>query len=364
MKTRHLIIFAQSVAIIFIGCLFILAARERARANTVTAFSNYSSDWPDAWRAPVEHQAIDVLGRLLSSPEADPELVRAALTVMRKSHRWQTMANDIRGQMSGQLRVTLETVIKDRDWNRARVAWELLVLIEPDTLDLYRERIIAFGGDRSALIEAVQLAATNVQEATDMATADAALSELGRAWNMMLAPMNGQTLPWLAYQMPAMANAEGSARRAILQYHRRLLEPYGVLTDGDYGQTLPDQAMIDWLSRKARNVNAEDPRHRERLEQFQRIQRQYALDLRVEPVVATATRIAVRHEALPWSAIIPGLGIAIALLGGLIGAGLRFRRGPLPIDVNAETMENVEPIDLDTDAETKSRSAAAITDVG
>ena len=360
MKTRYLIILARSIAIILIGSLLILAARERARANALTSFSKYSENWPDAWRAPVEHQAVDVLGRLLSSPEDDPELVRAALEVMRRSRNWQAMAND----MSGQLRATLDTLLKNRDFNRARVVWELFAFIELDHLDLYRERIIAVGGDRTALIEAVQLAATNLLEASDMATADAALSELGKAWDTMLAPMNGQALPWLAYEMPAITNAEGSARRAILQHHRRLLEPYGVLIDGEYGQTLPDQAMIDWLSRKARMVNAEDPRHRERLEQFQHIQRQHTSELALEPVVAIATRIAVRHDALPWSAIIPGLSIAIVLLGGLIGAGLRFRRGPLPIDMNAETMENVEPIDLDTDAETKSRSAASITDVG
>ena len=360
MKTRHLIVLARSIAIVLIGTLLILAARERARSNAVTAFSNYRSAWPDAWRAPVEHQAIDVLGRFLSAPEADPELVQAALTVMRSSRSWPAMANDI----GGQLRVTLETVLTERDWERARVVWELFVLTEPDHLDLYRERIFALGGDRRTLIAALELAVTHLQEAPEMNAADVALSELDKAWDSMLAPMNGQTLPWLVYQMPAIMRAEEKARSAIRHYQRRLLEPYGVLIDGEYGQTLPDQAMIDWISDKAQNVNAEDPRQRERLEQFQRIQRHHAVDMSVEPVVAIATRIALRHDDLPWSAIIPGLGIAMVLLGGLIGAGLRFKRGPLPIDVNAETMENVQPIDLDTDAETKSRSAAAITDVG
>ena len=51
--------------------------------------------------------------------------------------------------------------------------------------------------------------------------------------------------------------------------------------------------------------------------------------------------------------------------GGLAYALARLARGPLPVDVNAETMENVEPIDLDTDAETRGgRSSASITDVG
>ena len=63
-----------------------------------------------------------------------------------------------------------------------------------------------------------------------------------------------------------------------------------------------------------------------------------------------------------------GLLIVVAVVGSLV-AGLWFAltrlvRGPMLVDVNAETMENVEPIDLDTDAETKSRSSASITDVG
>ncbi len=360
MKTRHLIALMQSLGVIVIGCLLILAAGARARANAMIAFSNYRSDWPDAWRAPVEHQAVDVLGKLLPTPGSDLELVRAALGVMRDSASWKSMANDIRTQLRG----SLDTLIKKRDLSGIRVVWELFALTDPDNRELYHERIIALGGDRTAAAEAVHSAAARLREAVNGSAADVALIQLGESWDAMLAPLDGQPLPWLARLSPVIMRAETEARSAVLRHHRQLLEPYGVPAEGDYGQTVPNQAMIDWLSRTAQSVNAADPEKRKRMEHFQYIQRQHTMDLPLEPVVAIATRIAVRHDALPWSAIIPGLGIAFVLIGGLIGAGLRFRRGPLPIDVNAETMENVEPIDLDTDAETRSRSAAAITDVG
>ena len=360
MKSRHLIALLQALGVIVFGCLLILAAGARARANAMAAFSNYRSDWPDAWRAPVEHQAVDVLGRLLPNPGADLELVRAALGVMRESATWKSMANDIRSQLRG----ALDVVIKKRDVDGIRVVWELFALTDPDNLESYREQIIALGGDRTVAAAAVQAAAGRLNETTNGSAADLALIQLGESWDAMLAPLDGKPLPWLARLSPVILGAEAEARSAVLRHHRHLLEPYGVPAEGDYGQTVPDQAMIDWLSRTAQSVNAADPDKRKRMEHFQHIQRQHATDLPLEPVVAIATRIALRHDALPWSAIIPGLSIALVLIGGLIGAGLRFRRGPLPIDVNAETMENVEPIDLDTDAETRSRSAAAITDVG
>ena len=360
MKTRHLIVLMQSLGVIVIGCLLILAAGARARDNAMIAFSNYRSDWPDAWRAPVEHQAVDVLGRLLPTPGSDLELVRGALGVMRDSASWKSMANDIRTQLRG----SLDTLIKKRDLSGIRVVWELFTVTDPDNLEPYRQRIIALGGDRTAVAVAAQSAAARLREAVNGSAADVALIQLGESWDAMLAPLDGQPLPWLARLSPIIMRAEAEARSAVLRHHRQLLEPYGVPAEGDYGQTVPDQAMIDWLSRTAQSVNAADPEKRKRIEHFQFIQRQHAVDLPLEPVVAIATRIAVRHDAFPWSAIILGLGIAFVLIGGLIGAGLRLRRGPLPIDVNAETMENVEPIDLDTDAETRSRSAAAITDVG
>jgi len=161
-----------------------------------------------------------------------------------------------------------------------------------------------------------------------------------------------------------VADAEQLAQEALSLQRRLLLEPYGVKRDAAYGMMQPDPGMIEWLDAQARTVNANEPGRRERLERIDDLLHDHPLDGDEEPVVLVATRIALRHHVLPWPAIALGLVVLLVLIGGLARALLRLRRGPLPIDVNAETMENVEPIDLDTDAETRSRSSASITDVG
>jgi len=359
MKARRLLLVVQVLAVLLAGCLLILAAEARARGNALTAFANFRPVWPDAWRAPVEHQAVEVLGRLLSAPETDPELARAALGVMRQSSSWTAMAP----QVSSQLRGVLEARLAEGADERLRTAWELFALSDPPDLDLYRERIIALGGDRSALADNVSQAVMRLRTA-DPAMAEAILDELSSEWAALLGPFAGRQLPWLARLSPAIVDAESSAQEAVLHHRRRLLEPYGLRLDATYGRMQPDHAMIDWLDHQAREVNASDDVRRTRLAQVDLLIRRHAAGIDEEPVVEVATRIALRHHALPWSALVVGLGVLAVLGAGLVRALLRLRRGPLPIDVNAETMENVEPIDLDTDAETRSRSSGSITDVG
>ncbi len=360
MSERRLIAAAQVLGLILVGTLLIVAAGARARSNTLTAFANYRGAWPDAWRAPVEHQAMEVLARLLPAPEADAELARAAMGVMRHSSSWAAMAPGIQTRLRGVLdgRLAEGSAIE-----RMRVVWEMFALSEPGDLEAYRERITALGGDRSAQAETLLQAARHLR-GSDPAAASAAVQGLSQAWEALLAPLDGQPLPWLARLAPAIVSAELAAQEALLHHRRRLLEPYGVRPEATYGQLQPDLAMIDWLDHQARSVNAADPSHRARLEQVDTVMRLHDTGTDDEPVVAISTRIALRHQVLPWPALLLGLGILGLLGGGLLHAFLRLRRGPLPIDVNAETMENVEPIDLDTDAETRSRSAAAITDVG
>lgn len=361
MKARRLIGVLQVLALLLIGVLLIVGANGRARANTLTSFASYRAAWPDAWRAPVEHRAVEVLARLLSAPDADPEMVRAAMGVMRQSSSWPAMADSIRSQLRGVLDAYL---LGGQGTQRARIAWELFALSQPADLESYRERIIALGGDRTAQAGALQQAARRVREAADPAALDAALTELTGAWERVLAPLDGRPLPWLARQSAVIADAEQAAQEALVFQRRSLLEAYGVKRDASYGMLQPDPGMIAWLDSQARTVNATEPDRRERLERVTGLLRQHPAEGDEEPVVLVATHIALRHHVLPWSAIGLGLAVLAVLVGGLVRALLRLRRGPLPIDVNAETMENVEPIDLDTDAETRSRSSASITDVG
>lgn len=361
MKARRLVLVLQMLGLVLIGVLVIAAAGGRARANTMTSFASYRATWPDAWRAPIEHRAVEVLGRLLTTPDADPELLRAAMGVMRQSSSWPGMADSIRAQLRGVLDTFLVTGDGGR---RSRIAWELFALSQPPDLEAYRERIIALGGERTSQADALRKAAERLRQAAGTEALDLALTDLAAAWDDLLAPREGRPLPWLARQSPVVADAEQLAQEALSFQRRLLLEPYGVKREVSYGMMQPDPAMIGWLDTQARAVNANEPDRRERLERVVALLRQHPIEGTEEPVVLVATRIALRHHVLPWPAIGLGLAVLLVLIGGLIHALWRLRRGPLPIDVNAETMENVEPIDLDTDAETRSRSSASITDVG
>lgn len=361
MKARRLILVLQMLGLLLIGVLVITAAGGRARANAMTSFASYRATWPDAWRAPVEHRAVEVLARLLTTPDTDPELLRAAMGVMRQSNSWSGMADGIRAQLRGVLDTYLVTGDGGR---RSRIAWELFALSQPPDLEAYRERIIALGGERTSQAEALRSAAGRLRQASGAETFDLALTDLTTAWDGLLAPRDGRPLPWLARQSAAVADAEQLAQEALSFQRRLLLEPYGVKREVSYGMMQPDPAMIGWLDTQARTVNASEPDRRERLERVAGLLHQHPTEGDEEPVVLVATRIALRHHVLPWPAIGLGLAVLLVLIGGLVRALLRLRRGPLPIDVNAETMENVEPIDLDTDAETRSRSSASITDVG
>ncbi len=361
MKARRLILVLQMLALLVVGVLVITAAGGRARANALTSFAAYRASWPDAWRAPVEHRAVEVLARLLTSPDSDPELVRAAMGVMRQSSSWSAMADTIRSQLRGVLDAYLMTGDGSQ---RVRIAWELFALSQPADLEIYRERIIGLGGERVFQAEQMRKAADRLRLVPATDEFDTALADLTTAWEALLAPLEGRSLPWLARQAPVVADAEQVAQEALSLQRRVLLEPYGVKRDAAYGMMQPDPGMIEWLDAQARTVNANEPGRRERLDRVDALLREHPTDSDEEPVVLVATRIALRHHVLPWPAVGLGIAVLVVLLGGLARALLRLRRGPLPIDVNAETMENVEPIDLDTDAETRSRSSASITDVG
>ena len=312
-------------------------------------------------RAPVEHRAVDVLGRLLVQPQDDSELAMAALTVIRSSQSWAAMAP----QIHSQLRAVMDVRLQDQFVSLAaiRPVYDLLEASEYPEINSYRERIIALSGDRQPLVAAVQEAIVKLQMSEE-ATADAALEQLDQAWIALRQPIDGHELNWLAQEMAAIAGVELQASTALDRYIRRLLEPFGISKDAQYGQSIPDQAMVEWLDRQAQVVVANNFVARDRLRHAAGILRRHHAQYVHDPVVAIAVAIASRHHQVPLSGILIGLFTLMSLVGGMLYALVRLRRGPTLIDVNAETMQNVEPIDLDTDAETRSRSSASITDVG
>jgi hypothetical protein len=361
-KPRRALHLAQAALALLAVVGLVVASGERARDNALTSFRHYRADWEDAWRAPVEHRAVEALGQLLSHPDRDPELAEAALAVMRRSPSWFAMGPDICSQIKGWLDVRLAQPGVGGD--ELRPAYELLTLAESDDLDAYRQRIAALAGDRSAEAAGLAAAAQRLQDHAGSADGDRALEALTAAWTRLRAPAGGHPLNWLAKELPVVATAEQAASEAAVAHLRALLEPYLGKAAGSYGETLPDEAMLAWLDRQAAEVNRARPQQRERLRQVRMVVASFAPRYHFEPVVDIACATALRYHGVPGGGVAVGLLVAIALVAGLWFAILRLVRGPMPVDVNAETMENVEPIDLDTDAETRSRSSASITDVG
>jgi hypothetical protein len=366
-RTRHLVPVGQLVLVAVVIALVAWTAQERTRQDVLTAFHNYRPDWDDAWRAPVEHRAVDALGRLLATPDRDPEMAEAALAVMRRSPSWFAMGPEVGNQLKGWLDARLDPkhAAFTGDGDALRPAYDLLVLAEAEDADLYRQRIAALAGDRSERAAALTAASAELQDHLADAQADAALARLDLAWTVLGEPLAGAPFNHLARAAPPVAPAEKLASLAVVSHIRHLLEPYGLKALGTYGETRPDQAMLDWLDRQAREVERSSPGQRDRLQQAREVLARHLPDYRYEPVVDIACRTALRRHAIPGGGLLIAALVLATLGGGLAYALARLARGPLPVDVNAETMENVEPIDLDTDAETRGgRSSASITDVG
>lgn len=365
MKARHLWPMAQLVLVVVVIALVAWTAHGRTREDVLTAFHNYRPDWDDAWRAPVEHRAVDMLGRLLPAPDHDPEMAEAALAVMRRSPSWFAMGPEVGNQLKGWLDARLKDPLFDGDGDALRPAYDLLVLAEAEDAELYRQRIVALAGDRNERAALLTAASAELQDHLADAQADAVIVRLDRAWITLREPLGTAPFNRLARASPPVAPAEKLASLSVVAYIRHLLEPYGLKALGTYGETRPDQAMLDWLDRQAREVERANPGQRERLRQARAVLARHLPDYRYEPVVDIACRIALRRHGIPGGGWLIATLVLMTLGGSLAYALARLARGPLPVDVNAETMENVEPIDLDTDAETRGgKSSASITDVG
>jgi hypothetical protein len=362
MKGRQAAVLGQLALAVALGAALWSAAQDQARANALSSFRHYRADWEEAWRDPVERLAMATLGDLLSHPERDPERAEAALSVMRRSQSWYAMSPDVASPIKGWIDARL--LRGEGDGDQLHAAFDLLELAESDEVDSYRARIAALAGDRHEAAAQLAASARELGEHIGSGDADLALARLALAWRELHAVQGGRHLNWLAQRLPAIAAAEQQATVAAVGLLRKLLEPYLGKAAGAFGETLPDEAMLSWLDRQAVAINHEHPEGRDRVRKVRAVLAEFAPHYHFEPLIDAACATVLRYHAVPTRGLLIALAVAGTLSGGLWFALIRLVRGPKPVDVNAETMENVEPIDLDTDAETKSRSSASITDVG
>jgi hypothetical protein len=362
MKPKQALVLGQAALGLALVAALWSAAQDQARANALTSFRHYRADWEEAWRKPVEDLANSTLTRLLRHPDRDPELAEAALSVMRRSLSWYVRAPNVASRTREWLERELARMEGDGDL--LHPAFDILEFAEADDIDAYRTRIAALAGDRSTEASALAEVASKLQAEPGAAAADVDCSRLATAWRALHAVHNGRHLNWLAQEQPAVATAERQATEAVVAHLRVLLDPYLGKSLGVYGETLPDEHMMALLEATAEGINRTTPHQQERVRHARLVLAEIAPRYHFEPVVETACTTALRYHAVPGSGFLIALTVVGSLVAGLWFTVIRMVRGPMPVDVNAETMENVEPIDLDTDAETKSRSSASITDVG
>jgi hypothetical protein len=362
MKPKQALVLGQAALGLALVCALWSAAQDQARSNALTSFRHYRADWEEAWRKPVEDLATSTLATLLKHPERDPELAEAALSVLRRSLSWYVRAPTVASKIREWLEVRMAR--GERDGDLLQPAFEILVYAEADDVDSYRNRIAGLAGDRSMEAAALAEAALKLQAEPGTPAADGELARVATSWRALHGVLDGKRMNWLALEQPAVATAEQEATVAVVADLRALLEPYLGKALGVYGETLPDEHMLALLEATAETINHTMPLQQERVRRARQVLAEFAPHYHFEPVVDTACTTALRYHALPAGGLLIVVAVVGSLVAGLWFALTRLVRGPMPVDVNAETMENVEPIDLDTDAETKSRSSASITDVG
>jgi acyl transferase domain-containing protein len=362
MKNKQLWFWAYIVAsIFFVGVLAELTT-QRARDNSFAAFAHYPTLTDAAQRTLIEQQAIAVLGPLLAQPQSDTALALGALAVLRSSATWSALAPQIHHQLRAAMDIQYNNA--DHAMPLIKAIYALMEASDFPDKDAVTQRIRALAGDRSLFIADLQQAVVKLQMAVSQDDIQDAIKLTEQAWVALHASQQGQKMNWLAQDEPSFLAATTQAKTALERLVRKLLEPFGIPLEAQYGQAPPDQAMLGWLAQQAAAVVKNRAELQTQLRRAQRLSIKMSSFVTREPVVAVAVRLACQQQRFDWLSVLFLLSLITSLSGGFLYALSRLRRGPQPIDVNAETMENVEPIDLDTDAETRSRSSASITDVG
>ncbi len=198
-----------------------------------------------------------------------------------------------------------------------RDTYDILVASGSPAATSWLTTIATAGGSRVGDVAALEDATAVLRRATHTPDADAAYLDLLAVRRGILG-RPGTT--WAARLRPPLAAALVSAEDALLEHLAR--------ATGD-----ASQLRVQW------NAAA-----------------QAGLSARLPPAVIQRLAVAMRYASVPAAGIAVGLGVALSLAGALVAVVALLRRGPKAIDPSAETIENVEPIDVDTDAVTLQRT--------
>jgi len=317
------LVLAVALAASFVGQV----VGARVREDHFAQLADFTVETDPDVRGVLLTEAEAVLAGELARERPDKALlVRAfAVTVAKQG----PAAEAWRVQVETRARSRIETELARRSPDQIvlREAWDVLALANPDLAPGLLERIAAVTGDHSARLAALREAVVDLVRLSGHPDGDDRLERVARARADLIG--EGATrMNWAARESAPVTTLLNAAGAAALGHFNALLAPYRTQPPGERAADQPARLRAAWAQLKAMDLVAGD----------------------AETTAVYAA--AVRRDRVPpvgvaFSVLMTGL-----LFGGLAVAFRRVARGPSPIDPMAETLENVEPIDLDTDAET------------
>lgn len=301
------------VVAVLLGSLHVMVRARHADALTSQLHRGEGSD--------LTRSAVDLLQMELRRAQPRPNVVVQAWGTL----RGQPQAGIARAMLEARIEQDLARMVQRSSPDEVHLhrLWELAAIIDAELAVAVHVRIAARAGERGAA--AAHLAEVAATLRSEPVLTDPAV--LIDAWQQLREAGTGPSwFTWAARETPPMARAVTDAERAVAQ------------------------ALSMRLDAAEEGV---DPRP-----VWQAAQAMRLTDRLPDPLVARYAEH-VRITELPTVALIVCAALATALFGALAFAFHRLGRGRRRIDPGAETLENVEPIELETDAITVQRQVTS-----
>ena len=346
---------ARIVAGVWLALAIILAiawlrglAAERQREDALAALQDQAFVTDPAARVRLEGQAAALLSAELSVSSPQRRVVAAAFSVLRHSAEAETAAERIVARARA-----LVAAWRGRDGHaelRLRQADELVELVgDPLAIADLHARILALAGERQGSADALARGADALATESGSVAGDRHLADLAVLHARLVADGSGRSgLTWVARESAPLAIPLESAADVAYGHLDALLRPFR--------QRLARDASPADIASVVREVAREMPAQRDRLRAAWDALGAMDLRERCDRGTLMLYADAVRREQLPVAALAVCVAMAFAVFGGLALAFRRLVHGRRAIDPAAETVPNVEPIELDSDAITLQRS--------
>lgn len=326
-------------------------ATERRREDAVAALQAHAFAAEGPVRARIEAEAQALLADELAASAPRQRTVAAAWAVVRHAPAAGASAQRIAARAHALVSAW------DGSESRLRQADDLIgLLADPQATADLRARILDLAGGRAETAAALARGADALAATAGTAAGDQRLVELVAAYRRLVADGGGRAgLTWLARESAPLAGPLEAAADAAYGHLDALLRPYR--------QALVRDPSPVEIAAVVRAVARAQPERRERLRAAWDAIGAMDLRQRCDRGTLALYAAAARREQLPVAALAVCLGIAALVFGGLALAFRRLVRGRRAIDPAAETVPNVEPIELDSDAITLQRATSDETRV-